>query len=200
MSLDKDTVRRIATLARIRIDEEALEPLAGELNNILGWVEQLNEVDTNDVPPMTSVVETELFQRTDRVDDGGRVEDVLANVDKMAGGDKVTSEFWIEPMSVRNIDVREYESQDRGNSARSGKFILEGTLFVQPKGYTWSMEIPFRVPIDLSEHDRSGTIVFNAAIKRGLDQMVITAASKSYKTENAVLKLLGRVPQVPYED
>ena len=128
------------------------------------------------------------------------VEDVLANVDKMAGGDKVTSEFWIEPMSVRNIDVREYESQDRGNSARSGKFILEGTLFVQPKGYIWSMEIPFRVPIDLSEHDRSGTIVFNAAIKRGLDQMVITAASKSYKTENAVLKLLGRVPQVPYED
>ncbi len=84
MSLDKDTVRRIATLARIRIDEEALEPLAGELNNILGWVEQLDEVDTKDVPPMTSVVETELFQRTDRVDDGGQVEDVLANAPEEA--------------------------------------------------------------------------------------------------------------------
>jgi len=84
MSLDKDTVRRIATLARIRVDEEALEPLAGELNNILGWVEQLNEVDTQDVPPMTSVVETEPFQRVDRVDDGGQVEDVLANAPEEA--------------------------------------------------------------------------------------------------------------------
>ena len=84
MSLDKDTVRRIATLARIRVDEEALEPLAGELNNILGWVEQLNEVDTKDVPPMTSVVDTEPFQRMDRVDDGGQVEDVLANAPEEA--------------------------------------------------------------------------------------------------------------------
>lgn len=84
MSLDKNTVRRIATLARIRVDEEALEPLAGELNNILGWVEQLNEVDTKDVPPMTSVVDTEQFQRMDRVDDGGQVEDVLANAPEEA--------------------------------------------------------------------------------------------------------------------
>ena len=84
MSLDKDTVRRIATLARIRVDEEALEPMAGELNNILGWVEQLNEVDTNGVPPMTSVVETEPFKRSDQVDDGDRVDAVLANAPEEA--------------------------------------------------------------------------------------------------------------------
>ena len=57
MSLDKNTVRKIATLARIRVETDALEPLASELNKILGWVEQLNEVDTKGVPPMTSVVE-----------------------------------------------------------------------------------------------------------------------------------------------
>ena len=84
MSLDKDTVRRIAALARIKVDEAALDPLSGELNNILGWVEQLNEVDTEGVPPMTSVVETELFQRSDRIDDGGKVEEILANAPEAA--------------------------------------------------------------------------------------------------------------------
>lgn len=84
MSLDKDTVRRIATLARIKVEEDALEPLAGELNNILGWVEQLNEVDTQGVPPMTSVVDSAPFQRSDRVDDGDRVDDILANAPEEA--------------------------------------------------------------------------------------------------------------------
>lgn len=84
MSLDKDTVRKIATLARIRVDEAALEPLAGELNNILGWVEQLSEVDTEGVPPMTSVVAAELFRRPDTVTDGDRVEEVLANAPEEA--------------------------------------------------------------------------------------------------------------------
>jgi aspartyl-tRNA(Asn)/glutamyl-tRNA(Gln) amidotransferase subunit C len=84
MSLDKDTVRRIATLARIKVEEDALEPLAGELNNILGWVEQLSEVDTKDVPPMTSVVDSAPFQRRDHVNDGGRVDQVLANAPEEA--------------------------------------------------------------------------------------------------------------------
>jgi aspartyl-tRNA(Asn)/glutamyl-tRNA(Gln) amidotransferase subunit C len=79
MSLDKDTVRKIATLARIKVEEDALEPLAGELNNILGWVEQLSEVDTEGVPPMTSVVATESYLRPDTVNDGDRVEEILAN-------------------------------------------------------------------------------------------------------------------------
>jgi aspartyl-tRNA(Asn)/glutamyl-tRNA(Gln) amidotransferase subunit C len=55
MALDIDTVRRIAHLARLKVPEEELAPLADELSNILTWVEQLGEVDTADVPPMTSV-------------------------------------------------------------------------------------------------------------------------------------------------
>jgi len=79
MSLSKDDVRKIAYLARIRVPEERLEPLAGELNNIVGWVEQLQEVDTNGVEPMTSVVDIETPMRDDVVTDGDVMEKVLAN-------------------------------------------------------------------------------------------------------------------------
>lgn len=79
MSLDKETVAKIAHLARIRVPEAELEPLAGELNNILGWIEQLGEVDTDGVEPMTSVVEMTLRQREDDVTDGNYPEKVLAN-------------------------------------------------------------------------------------------------------------------------
>lgn len=84
MSLDKDTVRKIATLARIKVEEDALEPLAGELNNILGWIEQLDEVDTDGVAPMTSVVAAEAYQRPDEVTDGDRVDAVLSNAPEEA--------------------------------------------------------------------------------------------------------------------
>lgn len=79
MALDKDTVQRIARLARIKVPDSELDGLAGELDNILGWIEQLNEVDTDGVAPMTSVVEMELPQREDVVTDGGYPEKVLAN-------------------------------------------------------------------------------------------------------------------------
>jgi aspartyl-tRNA(Asn)/glutamyl-tRNA(Gln) amidotransferase subunit C len=79
MSVDKETVRRIAHLARIAIKEEELEPMAGELNTILDWVDQLREVDTTDVAPMTSAVETTLRQRNDEVNDGGYVDRVTSN-------------------------------------------------------------------------------------------------------------------------
>jgi len=79
MSLTKDDVRKIAFLARIRVPDERLEPLAGELNNIVGWVEQLGEVDTHGVEPMTSVVEIATPMREDKVTDGGIPEKVLAN-------------------------------------------------------------------------------------------------------------------------
>ncbi|WNK01343.1 Asp-tRNA(Asn)/Glu-tRNA(Gln) amidotransferase subunit GatC [Thalassospiraceae bacterium LMO-JJ14] len=79
MSLTKDDVRKIAFLARIRVPDERLEPLAGELNNIVGWVEQLGEIDTAGVAPMTSVVEIETPMRDDLVTDGGMPEKVLAN-------------------------------------------------------------------------------------------------------------------------
>ncbi|HUT51575.1 MAG TPA: Asp-tRNA(Asn)/Glu-tRNA(Gln) amidotransferase subunit GatC [Alphaproteobacteria bacterium] len=79
MALDKDTVRRIARLARIEIAEDQLEGLAGELSNILGWIEQLNEVPTDDVEPMTSVVAVVLPMREDKVTDGGYPGDILQN-------------------------------------------------------------------------------------------------------------------------
>ena len=79
MSVDRETVQKIAKLARIRVAEEGLEPLAAELNNILGWIEQLNELDTDGVAPMTSVVEVKLPLRDDSVNDGGIPEKVVAN-------------------------------------------------------------------------------------------------------------------------
>ncbi len=79
MPLDKETVARVARLARIHVDEDQLEPLSGELNNILGWIEQLREVDTDRAAPMTSVADMTLAMREDKVTDGGAPERVLAN-------------------------------------------------------------------------------------------------------------------------
>lgn len=79
MALDRETVRRIAYLARIRVPEEALDGLAGELSSIIGWIEQLEEVDTTGVEPMTSVVAMEAPKRDDVVTDGNYPERVLAN-------------------------------------------------------------------------------------------------------------------------
>lgn len=79
MSLDKDAVARIARLARIKVPEEELEGLAGELSGILTWIEQLNEVDTSAVEPMTSVADLSLPRRADIVNDGGIAGRILAN-------------------------------------------------------------------------------------------------------------------------
>ncbi len=79
MSLDKETVRKIAFLARIRVPNDALDGVAKELSNIIGWVEQLNEVETDGVEPMTSVADMTWPRRSDTVDDGGKADDVLAN-------------------------------------------------------------------------------------------------------------------------
>lgn len=79
MSLDKDTVARIARLARLKVPEEELAPLASELSGIMSWIEQLNEVDTNNVEPMSSVSDVTLPMRQDRVADGGIAAKVLAN-------------------------------------------------------------------------------------------------------------------------
>jgi aspartyl-tRNA(Asn)/glutamyl-tRNA(Gln) amidotransferase subunit C len=79
MSIDKDTARKVAHLARIEVAEDALENLAGELSNILGFMEQLNEVDVEGVEPMTSVTPMELKRRKDVVTDGGYPDAILAN-------------------------------------------------------------------------------------------------------------------------
>ena len=86
MSVDKATVQRVAHLARIAVREEELEPLAGELNNILAWVEQLNEVNTDAVEPMASVHDDVLRMRADVVNDGDKQEDILANAPEASDG------------------------------------------------------------------------------------------------------------------
>jgi len=79
MSLESDDVRRIAFLARINVPDEELAPLADELNGIIGWVEQLSEVDTVGVAPMTSVTEMVMKQREDEVSDAGYPDRVVGN-------------------------------------------------------------------------------------------------------------------------
>ena len=79
MSIDKDTARRVAHLARIAVDEAQLEPLATELSAILGFMEQLSEVDVTGVEPMTSVTPMRLKRRKDEVTDGNIQGQVLKN-------------------------------------------------------------------------------------------------------------------------
>jgi len=79
MSVDAPTVRKIARLARLRLDEGEVEPLAGELTHIMGWIEQLGEVDVTGVEPMTAVMPIALRWREDAVTDGEQADKVLAN-------------------------------------------------------------------------------------------------------------------------
>ena len=79
MSVDTATVRHIAKLARIAASDAEIEALVPELNNILGWVEQLQEVDVSGVEPMTAVIPNKLRLRRDEVTDGGIRHQVLAN-------------------------------------------------------------------------------------------------------------------------
>jgi aspartyl-tRNA(Asn)/glutamyl-tRNA(Gln) amidotransferase subunit C len=79
MSVDLQTVKRVAHLARIAVTDEDAERMTGELNAILGFVEQLNEVDVTDVEPMTSVTPMEMKKRPDVVTDGGKAGDIVAN-------------------------------------------------------------------------------------------------------------------------
>jgi aspartyl-tRNA(Asn)/glutamyl-tRNA(Gln) amidotransferase subunit C len=86
MALDRATVAHIAILARIRLPEAELEPLAAELSQILNWVEQLNEVDTGAVAPMASVAASSLPLREDRVTDGNCRDAILGNAPRTAKG------------------------------------------------------------------------------------------------------------------
>ena len=79
MSVDSKTVKRVAHLARIKVSDDEAEALQGELNTILGFVEQLNEVDVAGVEPMTSVMPMAMKKRADVVSDGGKADDILAN-------------------------------------------------------------------------------------------------------------------------
>jgi aspartyl-tRNA(Asn)/glutamyl-tRNA(Gln) amidotransferase subunit C len=79
MSLDKATVRRIAHLARIDVPDADLEPLAKELSGIMNWIEQLKEVNTDAVAPMTGGTDMKLAWRKDAVSAGGHADKVLSN-------------------------------------------------------------------------------------------------------------------------
>lgn len=94
MAIDTDTVRKVAGLARIHIEEERLEALAAELSGILAWIEQLAEVDTDGVQPMTSAVAVPLPMRQDVVTDGGDAAAVLGNAPKTERG------FFVVPKVV----------------------------------------------------------------------------------------------------
>jgi aspartyl-tRNA(Asn)/glutamyl-tRNA(Gln) amidotransferase subunit C len=94
VAIDVDTVRKVANLAQIREPEERLASLAAELSGILQWIEQLNEVDTDGVEPMTSAVAVALPMREDVVIEGGATGDILANAPKSREG------FFVVPKVV----------------------------------------------------------------------------------------------------
>jgi aspartyl-tRNA(Asn)/glutamyl-tRNA(Gln) amidotransferase subunit C len=94
MAIDAATVRKVARLARIAEPEDRLEPLARELSAILSWIEQLEEVDTDGVEPMTTSVETALPMREDVVTDGGDPAKVLGNAPRTEKG------FYVVPKVV----------------------------------------------------------------------------------------------------
>lgn len=79
MSVDLATVKRVARLARIAVTEEDAQRMTGELNGILGFVEQLSEVNVDGVEPMTSVTPMAMKKRADVVTDGGKADDIVAN-------------------------------------------------------------------------------------------------------------------------
>lgn len=94
MSVDKNTVRKVARLARIAVPEERLEPMAKELNGILTWIEQLNEVNVEGVEAMTTPVAMTLPMREDVITDGGIQDQVLANAPRSEDG------FFVVPKVV----------------------------------------------------------------------------------------------------
>lgn len=94
MSVDKETVRKVARLARIAVPEERLQPLSAELNGILAWIEQLDEVNVEGVEPMTTPVAMTLPMREDKVTDGNIRDQVLANAPRSADG------FFVVPKVV----------------------------------------------------------------------------------------------------
>ena len=94
MPVDKTTVTKITRLARINVPDDRLEPLVAELNGILNWIAELDEVDTDNVEPLASVTGHALPMRDDVVTDGNRLDDVLSNVPEGASG------FFVVPKVV----------------------------------------------------------------------------------------------------
>ena len=94
MSIDKNTVTKIARLARIKVEEGEKDRLAGELSNILKMIEELGAVNTDGVEPLTSVVQMEMYERADAVTDGGIPDKILSNAPESTAG------FFVVPKVV----------------------------------------------------------------------------------------------------
>lgn len=94
MSITKETVTKIARLARLHVEENDKEHLAGEIGSIMAWIEQLSEVNTDGITPLTSVVDMEMHQREDVVSDGGYADKVLKNAPESVEG------FFVVPKIV----------------------------------------------------------------------------------------------------
>lgn len=92
--MDKQTVLKVARLARIETSEEEAEKLVPQLNNIIGWIEQLGEVDTDNVEPLANVANIDLPLRKDEVNDGACADKVLANAPEETQG------FFVVPKVV----------------------------------------------------------------------------------------------------
>ncbi len=94
MSVDKDTVKKIARLARLHVPEDKQLQIASDLNRILSWIEELGEVDTKNVEPLSSVTGHSLPMRADKVHDGNKADQILANAPEQASG------FFVVPKVV----------------------------------------------------------------------------------------------------
>ena len=93
-TIDKNTVGKIARLARIKVSEQEKDTLSEELTNILKMIEELNAVNTDGVEPLTSVVQMQMFEREDKVTDGGIPEKILSNAPETTAG------FFVVPKVV----------------------------------------------------------------------------------------------------
>jgi aspartyl-tRNA(Asn)/glutamyl-tRNA(Gln) amidotransferase subunit C len=94
MSIDKNTVGKIARLARIKVSEEEKEVLSGQLSSILKMIEELNAVNTDGVEPLTSVVQMQMYEREDKVTDGAIPDKILTNAPEQTAG------FFVVPKVV----------------------------------------------------------------------------------------------------
>ena len=93
-AVSAEDVKKIARLSRLHVEADRLQPLADDLNGILGWIEQLGEVDVEGVEPMTSAVDMSAPMRKDEISDGGKRDDILKNAPKKDDG------FFVVPRSV----------------------------------------------------------------------------------------------------
>ena len=93
-TVSAEDVKKIARLSRLHVEVDRLQPLADDLNGILGWIEQLNEVDVEGVEPMTSAVDMAAPMRKDEISDGGKRDEILKNAPKKDDG------FFVVPRSV----------------------------------------------------------------------------------------------------